>query len=72
LSIAAAFVPGACDAVDGELGGVLELHAARPGNPQRTPSRAAADSAARARNLVMAENSLLRAIRFVSAYYYSL
>ena len=54
LSIAAMFGPA-----DGELpacepDGVPELHAARPGSPPRTPSRAAADSAARARNLFIA------------------
>ena len=72
LSIAAVFGP-----VDDELpacepDGVLELQAARPGSPPRTPSRTTADSAVRARNLFMARNSLLRAIRFGAANYYSL
>src|SRR6478735_2384868 len=72
LSIAAVFGP-----VDDELpacepDGVLELQAARPGSPPRTPIRATADSAVRARNLLMARNSLLRAIRFGPADYYSL
>src|SRR6266516_5934827 len=57
LSIAAVFGP-----VDDELpacepDGVLELQAARPGSPPRTPSRTTADSAVCARNLFMAESA---------------
>src|SRR5215472_15770374 len=72
LSIAAEFAPVDDELPAREPDGVPELHAARPGSPPRTPARAAADSAARARNLFMARNSLLRAIRFGPADYYSL
>jgi hypothetical protein len=72
LSIAAVFDPGDDELPACEPGGVLELQAARPGSPPRTPIRATADSAVRARNLFMARNSLLRAIRFGLANYYSL
>src|SRR5215469_10934087 len=71
LPIAAEFAPVDGELPAGEPDGVPELHAARPGSPPRTPIRAAADSAARARNLFIA-NSLLRAIRFGPANYYRL
>ena len=71
LSIAAASGPAGCESPGSELAGIPVLHPARPGNPPRTPIRATADSAARARNLSIA-NSLLRAIRVNSTDYYSL
>src|SRR6266550_3134575 len=63
LSIAAVFGPWDDELPACEPDGV-ELQAARPGSPPRTPSRATADSAARARNVFIAIVSLLRAIRF--------
>ena len=72
LSIAAVFGPGDDELPACEPDGVLELQAARPGSPPRTPIRATADSAVRARNLFMAVISLLRAIGFGRTNYYSL
>jgi hypothetical protein len=71
LSIAAVFGPVDDELPAGEPDGVPELQAARPGSPPRTPSRTTADSAVRARNLFIAVISLLRAIRFGLANYYS-
>src|SRR5262249_55065087 len=72
LSIAAQFAPADDEPPEGDPDDGLELHAAGPGSPPRTPSRATADSAARARNLTMARPSLLRAPGFSPANYYSL
>ena len=72
LSIAAVFGPWDDEVPACEPDGVLELQAARPGSPPRTPIRATADSAVRARNLFMAVISLLRAIGFGPTNYYSL
>src|SRR6478609_9320959 len=54
LSIAAEFGPLDDELAAWEPDGVPEPQATRPGSPPRTPSRAAADSAVRTRNLFIA------------------
>jgi hypothetical protein len=57
LSIAAAPGPADAELADCGLAGVPVLHPAKPASPARAPSKAAADSATRARDLFIAKTA---------------